>query len=984
MAALGRALANKRIAWVVVVLSLALSAVMGRFALGVGQDDDLLAFLPAGDADIVRFHEIDDRFGGTSVALVAIPADDPFDRAFLETLRALTKALNDEVVIAHAMSLANVEDVRPSPEGGIVTTYLVEPLPTSDAEEAALRERVMRMDHIVGDLVDEEASAVILYNFLARGADPRQAAGLIQEKVRAAFPDRELYWGGAPFISTYIYDTTQADMRRLIPWAVVAVVLIIVLSFRDVFGAMLALVSTGMGIAIAYGLMGMFGVDANIVLSATPVILFAVGSAYAIHVLVRYYALRRTRDCGAAIEATLTQIGPTVAAAGLTTIAGLMSFLAMDIGPMRQFGLYTGLGILATLTLSLTFVPAVVRVAELRARVLAKSVFRDGLVRAFRGVIASRRAVLGGLVVVAAAGALLVGRVEARMESAAFFAPESTPAVAERFLSDRFGGSTFLQVMVEGDMNDPGVLREVQRLADRIAREPHVSDVNHIGEVLAIVHEAMVGERRIPPSTALVRNFYRILAGRAALRQLLTEDRKRALIIAKIDTDAHAVVDPLLARIEAIAQDGVLARYRVVGRLAASEQGDAAEDVEVAVADADRPALAARRRELVLERLLAIFHLYGVSIGEAERARLAASLDEEAAPVDGAAVVGRMVTFLRSDESILDDEDLAEPIAAAVVKIGQDPAREALVAAVGAVLAAQAEDAALDEAAGGADSAARQGEDASREAGAGGAEAADRAAPTIDDELVADLVQSLAQPLTEAWRGVRSASRAQAVLAAVGAETDGARGTDLKKRVADALTDLGRPSAILAVEGDGDGTIAAAVSGTPVIYRGLSRSVTKNQLQSLGVAFALVLVIMIMLFRSVTAGLIAAAPTAFTLVVVYGTMGALGVSLDIGTSMLASIIIGAGVDYAVHLLAAWEGADLTGAAERAGADAGPAIWTNALMVAAGFFVLTLGDAKPLQNVGLLTAAAMITAGLATFLLIPALARRTRYGKQVAP
>ena len=45
---------------------------------------------------------------------------------------------------------------------------------------------------------------------------------------------------------------------------------------------------------------------------------------------------------------------------------------------------------------------------------------------------------------------------------------------------------------------------------------------------------------------------------------------------------------------------------------------------------------------------------------------------------------------------------------------------------------------------------------------------------------------------------------------------------------------------------------------------------------------------------------------------------------------------------------------------------------------AGFFVLTLGDAKPLQNVGALTAAAMLAAAVTTFLAIPALARRRRY------
>jgi hypothetical protein len=57
---------------------------------------------------------------------------------------------------------------------------------------------------------------------------------------------------------------------------------------------------------------------------------------------------------------------------------------------------------------------------------------------------------------------------------------------------------------------------------------------------------------------------------------------------------------------------------------------------------------------------------------------------------------------------------------------------------------------------------------------------------------------------------------------------------------------------------------------------------------------------------------------------------------------------------------------------------GRAIWTNALMVAGGFVVLTMGEARPLQNVGGLTATAMMAAALATFAAIPLLARKRSY------
>ena len=168
--------------------------------------------------------------------------------------------------------------------------------------------------------------------------------------------------------------------------------------------------------------------------------------------------------------------------------------------------------------------------------------------------------------------------------------------------------------------------------------------------------------------------------------------------------------------------------------------------------------------------------------------------------------------------------------------------------------------------------------------------------------------------------------------------------------------------------------------GMPVLHRALSRSAVRNQLGSLASALLPVLLIMMLLFRSLTAGLLASVPTLVTLLVIYGGMALIGVHLDIGTAMLACIILGAGVDYAVHLVAAWRGADVERAARNAVTRTGTAIWTNALAVAIGFGMLTLGKAKPLQNVGGLTAVAMIVAATATFALIPALARRSRYGR----
>ena len=199
------------------------------------------------------------------------------------------------------------------------------------------------------------------------------------------------------------------------------------------------------------------------------------------------------------------------------------------------------------------------------------------------------------------------------------------------------------------------------------------------------------------------------------------------------------------------------------------------------------------------------------------------------------------------------------------------------------------------------------------------------------------------------------------------------------------MLDMNNPTVMLAaLPGETAKTMQLRVTGLPVMHRGLSISATANQIRSLIFALVLVVIIMSVFFRSIITGLLIATPTMLTLTIIYGGMGLLGVHLDIGTAMLASLILGAGVDYAVHLGSAWHAEKdepIRAAAARAADATGPAIWINAIMVCAGFFVLTLGEAKPLKNVGGLTAAAMLVAALATFLAIPVLARRKRYRKQ---
>lgn len=943
---LARALVEKRNAWIIVGIVLVLTVLAAVSAGKVTQEDDILAFLPAGNPEIEHFYEINREFGGLDVAIVGIEAPEggPFDATFLSRLRDATEQIpRRSERVEYALSLATVRDfTKDEDKGGIKQGPLIDALPTDAASEEALKAKVMSRDLVVGNLIAKDASAVTIYAFGAYGAEPRALAADVRAVVDEYFPDATKYWGGAPFISGYIFETVQEDMANLTPWAVIAIIFLIVLAFRDLIGSFLVLVSTGMGILMSIGVMGILGVNYNIVLGSMPIILFAVGSAYGIHVLARYYTLTGRLDRELALTTTLKSVGPTVLAAGLTTVAGLASFVTMDIEPMRIFGIFTALGILATLILSLTFVPAVIRLTGIK-----REGEKPGLMaRATATLVAAarrhRHVVMVLLLAVAVAGGAFTGKVDARVDQSAFFAEGSPPDQADQFMNAHFGGAEFIQIHLEGDMRDPTVLREVRRMADTLYLLPGVNSTIHIGQIVSEANEAMESARRVPDSREKVQLLLGFLTGDPSVGQVVTPKRDQGLVHLKLGRLSLDDKDVLLAAVEKYAADTAIRRYQIAAREGA--------DVETL------GRIAARSRDIVSLRIRALGKQFGVPLNKTQQQALDDYLrGGKKATLELGPVEEALVRFMGTEECWVEFPEagagaLKKRIAAELAKAGPEADEKAIDKALKAAVG-DVEDGAL---------------------------------------LVDDLFVVLGTPLEEIWVQQAVAQRAPSMLKAIGVTPPGGpAGERFVNGVGDALIDLDAPTAMLpAGAGEkGDGGLSVRVNGLPVLHRGLSRSVTSNQLKSLGLALSLVLIIMVILFRSLWSGLLATTPMVLTLLLVYGGMGAMGLHLDIGTSMLASLIIGAGVDYAVHFTAEWrapDGQTLDDAAAHSATWTGPAIWTNAVMVAVGFAVLTLGDAKPLRNVGGLTAASMIAAAVATFFAIPALARKLRYRRAELP
>ncbi len=151
--------------------------------------------------------------------------------------------------------------------------------------------------------------------------------------------------------------------------------------------------------------------------------------------------------------------------------------------------------------------------------------------------------------------------------------------------------------------------------------------------------------------------------------------------------------------------------------------------------------------------------------------------------------------------------------------------------------------------------------------------------------------------------------------------------------------------------------------------------VFSSQLQSLIFSLLCVFVVIALSFKSIWAGLLGALPLAFTILLNYMTMGFAEINLDLVTSIIASVAVGIGIDYTIHFLETYrleraKTTDVHEAAKRTFASSGVGILTNALAVGLGFLVLCLSKFAVLRYIGILIAIVMFTSSMLAMTVLP--------------
>ncbi|MFO7838331.1 MAG: MMPL family transporter [Desulfosalsimonadaceae bacterium] len=213
---------------------------------------------------------------------------------------------------------------------------------------------------------DDETGKITDFGILVKFTDADNRPAMVEEilAITDFHDDLEIYVSGVPYVSRQFNLYMEKDLYRSTPIVLMVVVLVFFINFKSVRGVLLPFSTLAMAELWTLGLLGHLGYPITSIGITLPPLLISVGSSYAIHVLNKYYTdfnLIDPKDKSASLQSIMGHISVTVLLAGLTTAAAFATLTSSQISAIQQWAIFASLGILFAVLISLTLIPAVLR-----------------------------------------------------------------------------------------------------------------------------------------------------------------------------------------------------------------------------------------------------------------------------------------------------------------------------------------------------------------------------------------------------------------------------------------------------------------------------------------------------------------------------------------------------------------------------------------------------------------------------------------------
>ncbi len=552
----------------ILLLVCSASAMLYLLSSGIRIDYNVESFLPEDHPVIQRYRSFSEQFPrDDAFVIVAFESDSLFSGSVLTDVRDLTRAFEKIPTVDKVLSITNHERLTVL-DDEIRLEREISYFGTDRDLLQVQKLRILTDTTAVGYLVSRRGDVAAFYVHMAiEGAGYEEREVVIDGVVAVtdAFSDRyDFKYSGIPYIRNVYVDSIGAESRRYVGLSTLVILVALFWLFGNVRGVVLPLLIVYLGMLWTISIMMATGASMDILSSTIAAIILVVGVGDSVHLLSRYNdGLALGLEPREAVRDMIVRLGSATFLTSVTTAVGFATLTTSPIVPVKQFGLFTAVGVIATFFISiivlssaLTWMPPPKRPGRWMSDLF------NGFLRRIDVFCATHwRSILwSGLAISVLAGyAARDLRVNSYVNDD--LGPRTRIYQDMAFIQDKLASPFPLEILIEGEgidaMHDPEILRRVRELQQYLDTEPAVGRTISIVDLLSELNRTLNPEHAadgLPDDPDLVAQYLFLLemVGPDETMRLISPDHSKLRVATLIDDVGSAALNPMLARLDSV------------------------------------------------------------------------------------------------------------------------------------------------------------------------------------------------------------------------------------------------------------------------------------------------------------------------------------------------------------------------------------------------------------------------------------------------
>ncbi|WP_228761185.1 efflux RND transporter permease subunit [Vibrio gigantis] len=492
-----------------VVFSIIILSALGAKNLYFRGDYNI--FFEGTNKQLMAFDEIQTTFAKTdNLAIVVAPEDgNVFTPETLTLIQNLTVDAWQIPYSSRVDSLANYQHTEAIEDDLLVEDLLYEEYEHTPERIAKVKQIALNEPLLKNALVSASGDVTIVNVTVQlpevdKTAEVQEVIAAINAmigKYQDQYPNVEFHKAGIIAMNNAFMTSAQEDSSTLVPLMLLVVLVFLTFMLRSFFSVVATLIVIISSIVATMGLSGWAGMFLSTATVNVPTLVLTLAVADCVHVIVTMrQAMQRGMEKAQAIQYSIKLNAMPILITSVTTAIGFLMMNMSDSPVLRDFGNLSALGVLIACFLSVTMLPALLKLLPIKRLSVNptaedKVTFMDKL---GDFVVANRKALLpiSTLVIVGAAALIPLNKVND--ESVKYFDTSSEFRQAADFMEETVSGMTTLSIAVKTNESqaiaDPVFLQAIGDFTEWLRVQPETDHVATLSDVYMRLNKNMHGD----------------------------------------------------------------------------------------------------------------------------------------------------------------------------------------------------------------------------------------------------------------------------------------------------------------------------------------------------------------------------------------------------------------------------------------------------------------------------------------------------------